>query len=135
MADLRGERGTLGGANSFNFMLFLGTFGKFVCWCAPGELAPPPLGNPGSATGSGQIYGGVRDARPLSVQFFSIPCSFEKNNRFVPPSSGLTLVPPSQGNSETVTELALTVVKLYQPFTMIYHFSPVREFCRQQERI
>ena len=38
--------------NSFNFMQFLGKFGKIVCWRPPsaGELAPPPRGNPGSAT-------------------------------------------------------------------------------------
>ena len=39
-----------GGPNSFNFMQFLGNFGKIVCWRLPGELAPPPRGNPGSAT-------------------------------------------------------------------------------------
>ena len=39
-----------GGPNSFNFMQFLGKFGKIVCWCPPGELVPPPQGNPGSAT-------------------------------------------------------------------------------------
>ena len=39
-----------GGPNCFNFMHFLGKFGKIVCWCPPGELAPPPRGNPGSAT-------------------------------------------------------------------------------------
>ena len=41
-----------GGANSFNSMQFLGNFGKIVCWRPPppGELAPPPRGNPGSAT-------------------------------------------------------------------------------------
>ena len=39
-----------GGPNSFNFMQFLGNFGKIVCWRPPGELAPPPRGNPGSAT-------------------------------------------------------------------------------------
>ena len=37
--------------NSFNFMQFLGRFGRIVCWPPPGELAPPPRGNPGSATG------------------------------------------------------------------------------------
>ena len=54
VADLRGARGTRappGGPNSFNFMQFLGKFGKIVCWRPPGELAPPPWGNPGSATG------------------------------------------------------------------------------------
>ena len=39
-----------GGPNSFNFMQFLGNFGEIVCWRPPGELAPPPRGNPGSAT-------------------------------------------------------------------------------------
>ena len=39
-----------GGPNSFNFMQFLGKFDKLVCWHPPGELAPPPRGNPGSAT-------------------------------------------------------------------------------------
>ena len=52
VADLRGARGTCppGGQNSFNFMQFWGQFGKIVCWRPPGELAPPPRGNPGSAT-------------------------------------------------------------------------------------
>ena len=32
-------------------MQFLGKFGKIVCWRPPpGELAPPPRGNPGSTT-------------------------------------------------------------------------------------
>ena len=39
-----------GGPNSFDFMQFFGKFGNFVCWRPPGELAPPPRGNPGSAT-------------------------------------------------------------------------------------
>ena len=47
----QGTRPPLGGPNSFNFMQFLGNFGKIVCWHPPpGELAPPPRGNPGSAT-------------------------------------------------------------------------------------
>ena len=54
MADLREgtrERAPpLGGPNSFNFMQFLGKYGKIVCWRPPGELAPPPRKNPGSAT-------------------------------------------------------------------------------------
>ena len=33
-------------------MQFLGKIDKFVCWRPPGELAPPPRGNPGSATAS-----------------------------------------------------------------------------------
>ena len=52
VADLR--RGHEGyppvGPNSFNFMQFLGKFGKIVCWHPPGELVPSPRGNPGSAT-------------------------------------------------------------------------------------
>ena len=44
------------GPNSFNFMQFLGNFAKIVCWRPPSrELAPPPRGNPGSATGSGHL--------------------------------------------------------------------------------
>ena len=40
------------GPNSFNLMQFLGKFGKIVCWRPPpGELAPPPRGSRGSATG------------------------------------------------------------------------------------
>ena len=44
-----------GGPNSFNFMQFWGKYGKIVCWCPPGELAPPPRGNPGSTTGNSQL--------------------------------------------------------------------------------
>ena len=53
MADLRmgvWDAYPPGGPNSFNFMRFLGKFGKIVCWCPPGELVPhlreildPPL--------------------------------------------------------------------------------------------
>ena len=53
VADLGGGTRDMrppGGPNSFNFMQFLGNFGKFVCWCPPGELVPPPQGNPGSIT-------------------------------------------------------------------------------------
>ena len=55
----RGMRAPLGGPNSFDFMQFLGKCGKIVCWCPPGQLAPPPRGNPGSATDVGrtiQLY-------------------------------------------------------------------------------
>ena len=53
-----GSRGRKGRAprrdpNSFNFMQFLGNLGKIVCWRPPGELVPPPRGNPGSATARG----------------------------------------------------------------------------------
>ena len=30
-------------------------FGKIICWRPPGELAPPPTGNPGSAPGCNGI--------------------------------------------------------------------------------
>ena len=58
VADLRGgarDARPPAGPNSFNFMQFLGKFGKIVCWQSYvgtilGELAPPPRGNPGSAT-------------------------------------------------------------------------------------
>ena len=50
MADLRGCVGHAPHPNSFNFMQFLGKFGKIVCWRLPGGLAPhlgeildPPL--------------------------------------------------------------------------------------------
>ena len=39
-----------GGPNSFNFMQFLGKFGKIVCWHLPRGVGAPPWGNPGSAT-------------------------------------------------------------------------------------
>ena len=56
VADLRGGVPP-GGSNSFNFMQFLGKYGKIVCWCPPppGELVPPPWGNPGSATDLGHF--------------------------------------------------------------------------------
>ena len=52
VADLRGgaRDARAPGPNSFNFMQFLGKFGKIICWRPLGELAPPPWGNPGSAT-------------------------------------------------------------------------------------
>ena len=52
----KGHVPPLGGPNSFNFMQFSGKYGKIVCWCPPGELAPPPRGNPGSATVNGNEY-------------------------------------------------------------------------------
>ena len=43
--------GSKGGSKFYNFMQFLGKFGKIVCWRPPPwELAPPPRGNHGSAT-------------------------------------------------------------------------------------
>ena len=44
--------------NSFNFLQFLGKFGKIVCWRHPApfrRLTPPPRGNPGSATAQASI--------------------------------------------------------------------------------
>ena len=41
------------GPNCFNFIQFLGKFGKIVCSCPPsprGGLVSPPRGNRGSAT-------------------------------------------------------------------------------------
>ena len=43
------------GPNSFNFMQFLGNFGKIVRWRPPGKLVSPPGGNPGSATALGKL--------------------------------------------------------------------------------
>ena len=55
VADLHSKildaRPPLGGPNSFNFMQFLGKFGKIVCWRPPlgswrpllGEILDPPL--------------------------------------------------------------------------------------------
>ena len=58
VADLRGgarDAHPPGGPNSLNFNQLLGKFGKIICWRPPpGELAPPPRGNPGSATGYGR---------------------------------------------------------------------------------
>ena len=62
VADLGGGGGSRDARprvpNSFNFMQFSGKFGKIVCWCPPGELAPPPRGNPGSATASDSLNKG-----------------------------------------------------------------------------
>ena len=50
LADLRGREGRPPGPNSFNFMQFLGKFGKIICWrplegWRPhlGEILDPPL--------------------------------------------------------------------------------------------
>ena len=60
MADLRGHEGRTppGTPNSFNFMQLMGKIGKILCWrpFPPGEMAPPPRGNPGSATGKLPIF-------------------------------------------------------------------------------
>ena len=39
-----------GGPNSFSFMQFLGKFWQNRMLAPPGELMPPPQGNPGSTT-------------------------------------------------------------------------------------
>ena len=51
VADLRGRKGRAPpwGPNSFNFMQFWELLAKWYVG-APRELAPPPRGNPGSAT-------------------------------------------------------------------------------------
>ena len=43
-------RAPRGGPNSFNFMQFLGNSTNLYVGAPPGELAPPPRGNPGSTT-------------------------------------------------------------------------------------
>ena len=47
-----GGRGTRApsGSKFFNFMQYLEKFCKIICWRPPRGLAPPPRGNPGSAT-------------------------------------------------------------------------------------
>ena len=47
---LRGTCPPPPGQNFFIFMQFSGKISQKVCWCPPLGLAPPPLGNPGSAT-------------------------------------------------------------------------------------
>ena len=55
VADLRGGAGDArppGGQNFFIFMQFSAKIYKIIGWHPPWELAPPPRGNPESATGS-----------------------------------------------------------------------------------
>ena len=66
-------------------MQFSGKYGKIVCWRPPGELAPPPRGNPGSATAPGflEIYVCVyvrvmcvcmfKNIRPISQKAKKVP--------------------------------------------------------------
>ena len=51
VADLGGHpaRAPPTAQNFLNFMQFFAKFGKITCWRPPGGLAPPPMGNPGSA--------------------------------------------------------------------------------------
>ena len=52
VADLRGHEGRAPPLpqNFFIFMQFSGKIGQIIGWRSPLGLAPPPLGNPGSAT-------------------------------------------------------------------------------------
>ena len=69
----KGMRGmhTPPGPNSLNFTPFLGKYGKIVCWCPPEELAPPPRGNPGSATDHLKLYR-QRAEKNLHNNFLSV---------------------------------------------------------------
>ena len=42
--DSGGPKGPPGGSNSFNFIQFLGKFGKIVCWRPPRGVGAPPWG-------------------------------------------------------------------------------------------
>ena len=55
VADLRGARPPRPpmAQNFFIFMQFSGKIGQIIGWRPPLGLAPPPLGNPGSATEKG----------------------------------------------------------------------------------
>ena len=64
-----------GGPNSFNFMQFLGKFGKIVCWHPPGELAPPPRGNPASAT-EVRLWKGIELRSILRAAFCTQPLPY-----------------------------------------------------------
>ena len=95
VADLRGgARNAPSAQNFFIFMQFWATIGQIIGWRPPFGLAPPPLGNPGSATANllfGQFFLktawkwknniGLRGGRasplllldpPMRVLFFSI---------------------------------------------------------------
>ena len=50
VADLRGARGTPRGPKFFQFHAVFGKIWQNRMLAPPGELAPPPRGNPGSAT-------------------------------------------------------------------------------------
>ena len=55
VADLRGKRGTCDprGSKFFQFHAVFGKIWENRMLAPPGELAPPPRGNAGSATGMG----------------------------------------------------------------------------------
>ena len=71
------------GPNSFNFMQFLGKFGKIVCWRPPGELAPPPRGNPGSATEMGTFSLAIGSSMQETVYATRKHCSRMYTDRAV----------------------------------------------------
>ena len=50
VADLRGREGRPPAQKFFIFMQFSGKIGQIIGWHPPLGLAPPSLGNPGSAT-------------------------------------------------------------------------------------
>ena len=62
------------GPNSFNFMQFLANFGKIACWWPPKELASPPQGNPGSATGLPMMHWTSLYRAPRQLSWRNIAC-------------------------------------------------------------
>ena len=79
--------------NFLDFMQFFGKFDKIVCWRPPRWLAPPPMGNPGSAPADLFYFvdwaffimwniGGSKARRqgrpPPRVKILSFSCSFQQ---------------------------------------------------------
>ena len=60
-------------------MQFLGNFGKIVCLRPPGESAPPPRGNPGSATALFDISSLTHCLLPIAVMVYWALCLQEGN--------------------------------------------------------
>ena len=108
VADLRGVRGMRApwGPNSFNFVQFLGKFGKIVCWRAPPgswcpllrEILDPPLSRDLANLGDFEptlreavagLYSKILDARPPSrsnfLHFHTVYGEIWPNNRLEPP--------------------------------------------------
>ena len=82
VADLRGVQGmrTPRGPNSFNFMQFLGNFGKIICWHPPQGVGTPSSGKSwichcivsycsSSTPCIGPVPGPVQYTKPLEVTF------------------------------------------------------------------
>ena len=73
MADLRGARGAPPGSKFFQFHA---VFGKFwqnrMLAPSPGELAPPPRGNPGSTTDNHSQLSQLNEAVILIKLFLSL---------------------------------------------------------------